>query len=678
MRWRIGVGRRSISLGVLILSGVIAIVLGGGAVYARLGGLAGDPTTTINLQKGLIGWWKLDGDGKDSTPYSNTGVMTNGVSTADRKGTTGAAYTFNASASKMTLTNVVGQAGELTASVWYKRDEASSSSSWRTILGHKTANIHPLILNNVSRNLGIWDGAFRDFGYTVPNDGSWHNFTVIYNSAGNAKLYVDGTYVSQVTTTLNLATNPIGTIGNWAGGTYWAGNIDDVRIYDRALGATEIEALYKQYDAQLNAASGEKGLVGWWKLDGNAKDATPYGNNGTAIGATTAVDRKGTASSAYGFNGSSYIAIPSSSSLSVGNNITVSAWFYPTSGATYQPIVAKSASAGTAGWELANSSGVLRATLRGATLDVFGGTFSLNQWHMATFSYDGSTLRLYLDGVLKGTVAGTSTLNSTADLWIGKRLNGGDYFGGGSIDDVRMYNRPLSATEVARQYQSYNSQINLNSSPSSSQAYNINGGLVAYWPFNGNARDATPYQRDGTVSGATLTTDRKSVANRAYSFNGTGDYIDFGTDANYDYTDFTVSLWAKSNVAAPAHVTNLIGKGNWNNTNTWYLGFRNGTDLSFVYGTVWSSGPTYSLSNFTATQWHHYVGVATASQYKLYLDGNLVGSVSIAHGTTVNTLPLQIGRSSYINIYFGGSLDDVRLYKRALSVAEVQALYSSY
>ena len=69
-----------------------------------------------------------------------------------------------------------------------------------------------------------------------------------------------------------------------------------------------------------STSSSQKGLVGWWKFDGNAKDSSPYGDNGAVTGATLTTDRKGQADKAYSFNGSTnYVTVPSAANLRYGN-----------------------------------------------------------------------------------------------------------------------------------------------------------------------------------------------------------------------------------------------------------------------------------------------------------------------------------------------------------------------
>lgn len=408
-------------------------------------------------QKDLLGWWKLDGSGKDNTPYQNTGVITSGTAIADRMNTTGAAYSFNAASSKMTLTNPVGGAGIMTASVWYRRNETTASSTWRTILGHKTANIHPLILNATSRNLGIWDGAFRDFGYNVPNDNSWHNFTVIYSSAGTAQLYVDGSYINQVVTTLNLGTNPIGMVGNWSGGNYWAGDVDDVRIYNRGLSTTEISQIVKSYNSQINLNSSPSvamgtnistGLVADWGFNGNAKDSTPYSNNAAVNGPALTADRRGRANSAYSFNGTSdYMNCGTSSILRPSTAITISAWVYMTG---YSTALSGIVNYGAGGyWLSVGSNGIPYLYITSNTAVNAVSVIPLNQWRHIVATYDGSTGKIYINGSLNNSQTWTGAISSYAlNCFIGSnKAVAGRYFQG-SLDDVRIYNRALSSSEV--------------------------------------------------------------------------------------------------------------------------------------------------------------------------------------------------------------------------------------
>jgi len=159
----------------------------------------------------------------------------------------------------------------------------------------------------------------------------------------------------------------------------------------------------------------------------------------------------------------------------------------------------------------------------------------------------------------------------------------------------------------------------------------------------------------------------------ALDFDGVDDYVSFGTDKNFNYPNFTIELWTKADSQIQTHPKNLIGKGNWNYGNNWYLGYKSGTHLSFAYGVGWNDGPSYPMSEFDLTKWHHIAGVATPDELKLYLDGNLVATKVTSHGSVSNTYDLQIARSSCYHNYYDGLITEVRIWNVARSQTEIQA-----
>jgi len=181
-------------------------------------------------------------------------------------------------------------------------------------------------------------------------------------------------------------------------------------------------------------------------------DLSGEGNNGTLTsGPTYSSDNGG----AIVFDGNNdYVDCGNSSIFDVGNNITVNVWFYVDSISSYQAIVAKVLNDYSLGWEVANSSGTFRVTLRpSATLvNLVAGTLSVGNWYMGTMTFDNTTARLYLNGVQTGstTSGGPVTLNSTQPLTIGRRIQGSYY--DGNIAQVSIYNRELTAAEVKQNF----------------------------------------------------------------------------------------------------------------------------------------------------------------------------------------------------------------------------------
>lgn len=208
----------------------------------------------------------------------------------------------------------------------------------------------------------------------------------------------------------------------------------------------------------------EDGLVGYWAFDegsGNTvADSSVYGNNGTLNNEPTWVD--GIYGKALDFDGvNDYIQIPQSSSLDVTDQVTVEAWVYPRAyvdnlGATSN-VVARSQLSGATIYTLATSSEgkVLYAVNPTPPLHSSVANLPLNTWTHLAMTYNGSYVRLYINGTLDSYYALSGLIQTTTNwLAIGCRPNGpyggsGTYcYFNGTIDDVRIYNRALNQQEI--------------------------------------------------------------------------------------------------------------------------------------------------------------------------------------------------------------------------------------
>jgi len=212
-----------------------------------------------------------------------------------------------------------------------------------------------------------------------------------------------------------------------------------------------------------------KGLVGHWTMSQDSlksltilADKTPYGNDGTIYGATFAADRKGKANSAMSFDGvDDYIDCGNDSSLDITDAITLEAWIYKNvGGQSFQRIVQKG-NVNQAYGLLFESTTTLKARLYlGADTDFTLQTnFDTGKWKHVVMTYDSHYIKGYVDGVNVYTSADQNCTIGTIghNLQIGRRGDGhtGTYFNG-LIDDVRIYNRALSAEEIKLLYESYN------------------------------------------------------------------------------------------------------------------------------------------------------------------------------------------------------------------------------
>jgi len=217
-----------------------------------------------------------------------------------------------------------------------------------------------------------------------------------------------------------------------------------------------------------------------------------------------------------------------------------------------------------------------------------------------------------------------------------------------------------------------------------SQSFLTNG-LVAYYPFNGNANDASGHGNNGTVYNATLTTDRFGSPASAYDFNGTNAYIDIPQNSvlNSLTTNFTLSVWIWQMVA-PADGYRIIDKETAGEGDGWSLDTSDCSGLAggghrvrLQTGNDGNSCSVPGTTYYSLMQWHHVVATASGTNGNVYLDGNLDGSGDVGN-IPLNTLDVYIGlahpgRGS--GFWFNGRIDDIRIYNRTLSPAEVQQLY---
>lgn len=212
-----------------------------------------------------------------------------------------------------------------------------------------------------------------------------------------------------------------------------------------------------------HAAIPRDGLVGEWLLNGNANDTSGNGNNGLVYGATLTSDRYGNANAAYSFDGiNDKIIIPASDSYKPSNALSINLWAYVgdhqntntlislqyrADGSNYYPWVAYSL---YAGWSDTHPAAQFNDSYWGPAE-----SSPLRQWTMYSVTWEGTRVGIYINGSLKhtGTFFGPLDYGTSGDLGIGG-FPYVEYTDGyipnfkGLIDDVRIYNRALSNSEI--------------------------------------------------------------------------------------------------------------------------------------------------------------------------------------------------------------------------------------
>ena len=213
----------------------------------------------------------------------------------------------------------------------------------------------------------------------------------------------------------------------------------------------------------------------------------------------------------------------------------------------------------------------------------------------------------------------------------------------------------------------------------------LDKGLVAYYPFNGNAIDESGNGNDGEVKGATLAKDRHGEDNKAYSFDGQYSFIEVADADSLDLgnepgKEWTVSIWFKGNIKREGWLISKSESGSSRNTDYGVLA----SGKSFHRGLIWGTGRSSFAggnnvtdwmainSNVDSDEWHHIIATykhgALNEGFKIfYIDGQLAGSTDSGKlKNSINDGNLLIGSTIHDNGFWLGSIDDVRIYNRAL------------
>jgi len=248
-------------------------------------------------------------------------------------------------------------------------------------------------------------------------------------------------------------------------------------------------------------------------------------------------------------------------------------------------------------------------------------------------------------------------------------------------------------TNLNDQYTSLTTQINLILIKLGMLPSSLKSGLVAWYPFSGNANDESGNNHNGTVNGAKLTTDRFGNANSSYNFSGTTNDITLANSQNLVNGSFTVSAWCTIDILAPYNSDAvIIGQFNGEiaNDRKWLFGYRSfNSERGISYYLFDNSGNSTFLPypwtlnwNPQISTWYHIVWVFTSgNSIKTYVNGVLHSNVSITlskYNNTVNNVLTKIGNGlDYGNsapLPWNGKIDDIGIWNRALTQQEVSLL----
>ena len=433
------------------------------------------------------------------------------------------------------------------------------------------------------------------------------------------------------------------------------------------------------------AVAATSGVVSFWRLgeaSGTSACDTTGSNTGTyqggyTLGKTGAI--VGDAGTATLFNGTSGdVSVPSASSLNTTDTFSIEAWVRRATTGTTQMIASKQ----TGSWALEFTSGnalaLGQATASGMTT-IVSSTSTVTDtsgWHYVVATKSGSTVHLYIDGTdVTGTVSNKTLTNNSSALQLG--VNGTSSFFNGTLNDVALYNAPLTATQVADHY-----RLGLAACYSYTTAYPgsvlANSSLIGYWRL-GEASGTTACDSTGQdpgvyASGVTLakTGGLASDPGTAALFNGTSGNVSVPATSTLNVGDtFSIEAWVKRGSTGGSSAQTIAAK----QTGAWALAFSTANQLELLSGT--STVIAKSTTAITdTTGWHYVVATKSGSTVHLYIDGTDVTGTITNSTLTNNTSPLQIGENG-TSAFLNGTLEEVALYNAALTASQVQGHYAN-
>jgi hypothetical protein len=210
---------------------------------------------------------------------------------------------------------------------------------------------------------------------------------------------------------------------------------------------------------------------------------------------------------------------------------------------------------------------------------------------------------------------------------------------------------------------------------------NLWDGLVAHYPFNGNANNVKA-NYNGTVSGASYSEGRDNVSNTAYSFDGVNDYIEFGEGVLSGDGEFSILIWINT-VSQLTTTSRILQQRDSTGFNGEYMMDlkSDGKIRFFTYSNGNYKWDVTSNSTVNNGSWHHFAFVQKDNGGQMYLKGSLEDTDnSSGKVNLLSTIKTYVGADrrdwNTSPKYFSGKVDDLRIYSRALSASEIQTLYT--
>ena len=635
-----------------------------------------------------------------------------------------------ATSSFIEFNNSISLNNNYTFSIWFNPDVVNKLQ----VLAYDTTSAIKFIsLESNSTSIRVRDGV-NEITFTVPTilANNWYNL-VLQVSAGVAKLFLNNNESSTGSLTLNSSwgIKRINGYSNQHGGDYnFNGEMSNAQIFNTALSSTDIETLYN-YGSPIQTLASipqNSNLKAWYKLD-----ASEVFNSTTTEWEVDQAQAPYQSSSYIPGISGQYIQVngyPALTGTSAGSwsfwyntqsapGSTYGGWFNGNQAQWIQPY-------GTPHGGFTNSAEFSILTSNGRQLTSRSSTYSrrifidapkasaLNTWVHVVGTYDGSNLRVYVDGEQRGAsdtdgtrvfdFPATGTL-TTASLQFGGDIVGSQYLYS-YYSNFSVWDKKLSQSEIT--------EIFNNGQPKSLSTHSASSNLVSWWTlenlttglvdtiggYNASVVGSNSYTNEGSVSQLNGTSSGMSQASLVQSdLQTVAPYSKYALD--FDGVDetillanspivtgvFTISMWIKrtsltSPESAPSQY--LIQKDAIGGGRVYSTHFITATgEISFY---VWTSaGAIREVTTSTVindTEWHNVVFVNNGDTInnQVYLDGAEASyTVQDLGVSTLNSLNVQLklgGSSFYAPANFYGSMSNTSIWNTNLTSSQVTEIYN--
>ena len=450
--------------------------------------------------------------------------------------------------------------------------------------------------------------------------------------------------------------------------------------------------------AAITTASGQScvpvpsGAVGWWPGNGTANDIVNSNNGSLVNGVSYAA---GKVDQAFSFNQANqqFVALPETASALLNNSAgSIAAWINPSAVGEFDMVTAFGSGDAGQAVGFAVNNGNIRIYHHTDPFDWQTDIpVAINTWTHLTYTWDGTTERLYKNGSL----AGNRPRNFNYVPGYGRIgfgfINDASVFFPGQIDEVAIFSRTLNASEISSIYNADSSGMCPNCAPTT-------GGTISWWPGENNGNDIVGTNNGTLMNGAAFAPGK---VGQAFNFDGVNDFVRADNTTHFDGgAQATYDAWVYPRaVPAVGEYFGIIGVGDstvptWTTQQCRVLYWRTADSPAGQAKFYADCGldnnenrvGRLSLRNYPINTWSFVTAVFSSGSIDLYVNGALDnGEASGIGGTVINTNSYKyvwIGAhvrndGSLVTVPFPGLIDEPEITSQAMTAAEVRSVFNA-